>query len=253
MVEKAAYGGNDITTDPQYDILVDLIERVENLSGGEGGPVDQVYNPESSNAQSGKAVAEAIRIKQNTLVSGLNIKTINGESILCDGYGDTNIEISIPKDGSGENGATFTPNVSADGVISWTNDKGLSNPAPVNIKGKDGYTPMKGKDYNDGDDGYSPTVAVSKSGKVTTINITDKNGKKTATINDGEDGTSVTVKSVTESTSDGGSNIVTFSDGKTVTIKNGSKGDPYTLTNADKQAIVNAVLESFTDVSEVAL
>jgi hypothetical protein len=32
------------------------------------------------------------------------------------------------------------------------------------------------------------------------------------------------VKSVSESTADGGSNIVTFSDGKTLTIKNGSKG-----------------------------
>lgn len=40
----------------------------------------------------------------------------------------------------------------------------------------------------------------------------------------GADGTSVTVSSVSESTADGGSNVVTFSDGKTVTIKNGSKG-----------------------------
>lgn len=42
--------------------------------------------------------------------------------------------------GSGENGATFTPSVSAEGVISWTNDKGLPNPAPVNIKGPQGPT-----------------------------------------------------------------------------------------------------------------
>lgn len=40
----------------------------------------------------------------------------------------------------------------------------------------------------------------------------------------GKDGNSVTVANVTESTADGGSNIVTFSDGKTVTIKNGTKG-----------------------------
>lgn len=40
----------------------------------------------------------------------------------------------------------------------------------------------------------------------------------------GKDGTSVTVSKVDESTADGGSNVVTFSDGKTVTIKNGSKG-----------------------------
>lgn len=78
-----------------------------------------------------------------------------------------------------------------------------------------------------GEDGASPTVSVSKSGTVTTVEITDVNGTKTATINDGtngEDGTSVTVQSVSESTADGGSNVVTFSDGKTITIKNGSKG-----------------------------
>ena len=34
--------------------------------------------------------------------------------------------------GSAQNGATFVPHVSADGVISWTNDKGLENPSPVN-------------------------------------------------------------------------------------------------------------------------
>ena len=40
----------------------------------------------------------------------------------------------------GDNGATFTPSVSTSGVISWTNDKGLSNPAAVNIKGPKGDT-----------------------------------------------------------------------------------------------------------------
>ena len=41
---------------------------------------------------------------------------------------------------------------------------------------------------------------------------------------DGKDGTSVTVTSVSESTEDGGDNVVTFSDGKTLTIKNGKAG-----------------------------
>lgn len=39
---------------------------------------------------------------------------------------------------AGESGATFTPSVSEGGELSWTNDKGLPNPEPVNIKGKDG-------------------------------------------------------------------------------------------------------------------
>lgn len=35
-------------------------------------------------------------------------------------------------------GATFTPAVSQQGVLSWTNDKGLVNPASVNVKGDKG-------------------------------------------------------------------------------------------------------------------
>lgn len=41
---------------------------------------------------------------------------------------------------------------------------------------------------------------------------------------DGKDGTSVTVANVSESAEDGGSNVVTFSDGKKLTVKNGTKG-----------------------------
>lgn len=40
--------------------------------------------------------------------------------------------------GTGEPGATFTPIVSDAGVISWTNNGGLPNPSPVNIKGPQG-------------------------------------------------------------------------------------------------------------------
>lgn len=84
-----------------------------------------------------------------------------------------------------------------------------------------------------GEDGFSPVVSASKSGTVTTITITDKNGTKTATIKDGadgkdgsngQDGTSVTITSVSGSSVDGANNYVTFSDGTTLTVKNGSKG-----------------------------
>lgn len=36
---------------------------------------------------------------------------------------------------AGKNGTTFTPAVSQDGVLSWTNDGGLANPEEVSIKG----------------------------------------------------------------------------------------------------------------------
>lgn len=41
---------------------------------------------------------------------------------------------------------------------------------------------------------------------------------------DGKDGASITVTNVSQSSADGGSNVVTFSDGMTLTVKNGSKG-----------------------------
>jgi hypothetical protein len=87
-----------------------------------------------------------------------------------------------------------------------------------------------------GEDGYSPVATVKETTDGAVITITDKNGTTSATITngtdgkdgtngkDGQDGTSVTVSNVAESTEDGGSNVVTFSDGKTITIKNGSKG-----------------------------
>lgn len=46
-----------------------------------------------------------------------------------------------------------------------------------------------------GDDGFSPTVTSSKSGKTTTLTITDVNGTSTATILDGEDGPTYTAGS----------------------------------------------------------
>lgn len=46
----------------------------------------------------------------------------------------------------GVSGATFIPAVSSDGVISWTNDRGLPNPEPVNIMGPQGNpTTVNGK------------------------------------------------------------------------------------------------------------
>lgn len=38
--------------------------------------------------------------------------------------------------GTGKDGVTFTPSVSEEGILSWTNDGDLPNPDPVNIKGE---------------------------------------------------------------------------------------------------------------------
>ena len=61
-------------------------------------------------------------------------------------------------------GVTFTPTVSADGVISWTNDGGLENPEPVSIRGPVGPTPNITATATVNDTTGTPAVTVSKSG-----------------------------------------------------------------------------------------
>lgn len=46
--------------------------------------------------------------------------------------------ITAPQGPSGANGVTFTPSVSEAGVLSWTNNGGLTNPSPISIKGPKG-------------------------------------------------------------------------------------------------------------------
>ena len=55
--------------------------------------------------------------------------------------------------------------------------------------GNTGATGAQGVQGVQGEPGYSPTVEISKTGKVTTVTITDENGAHTFTINDGMDGT----------------------------------------------------------------
>ena len=62
----------------------------------------------------------------------------------------------------GQNGATFTPSVSGDGVISWTNDKGLENPAPVNIKGRNGKDAIIDQTYNPTSENAQSGIAVAE-------------------------------------------------------------------------------------------
>lgn len=109
--------------------------------------------------------------------------------------------------------------------------------------GKDGATGSPGKDGADGSpgkDGVTPTIGSNgnwyigdtdtgkpsrgATGATGATGSPGKDGAAGSPGKDGADGTSVTVTSVTESTADGGNNVVKFSDGKSVTIKNGSKG-----------------------------
>lgn len=62
----------------------------------------------------------------------------------------------------------------------------------------------------------------------------------------GPKGTSVTVKSVTQSTEDGGVSIIEFSDGTILLVKNGETGPTYALTDSDRAAIAELVKADLT-------
>lgn len=108
-----------------------------------------------------------------TSASGTSSVDLKGDK------GDTGAQ--GPQGDKGDTGATGPQG--EQGPQGPKGDTGATGPA-----GKDGQPGKDGSAGAPGADGISPTVSVSKSGKVTTISVTDKNGTKTATINDGADG-----------------------------------------------------------------
>lgn len=93
-----------------------------------------------------------------------------------------------------------------------------------------------------GNGGISPEITVQEIENGHRVSVTDIKGTTTFDVMDGErgapgytpvkgidyfdgnDGDSIYVSSVVTSEEDGGENVVTFSDGKTLTVRNGSKG-----------------------------
>lgn len=67
----------------------------------------------------------------------------------------------------GPQGVTFTPSVSAEGVISWTNDGQRENPESVNIRGPQG---VQGETGPTGATGTTFTPAVSSAGVISWTN-----------------------------------------------------------------------------------
>lgn len=94
------------------------------------------------NNSTGKTIRKPIYFRESQYTENVGNNDSENQS-----FGTYNIDMEDPfvvvitGGGSGEqgaDGATFIPYVSEDGIISWTNDKNLENPDPVNIKGNDG-------------------------------------------------------------------------------------------------------------------
>lgn len=100
-------------------------------------------------------------ISEGLEVDGEELKEIYPDII--DQWHDELLEMANAGD---FDGATFTPSVSEDGDLSWTNNKGLANPTTVNIHG------------------ISPTIEVTDIQGGHRITLTDQNGTKTIDVLD---------------------------------------------------------------------
>lgn len=98
-----------------------------------------------------------------------------------------------PQGGQGPQGITFTPNVSEEGVISWTNDGQVNNPDPVNIKGPKGDQGIQGETGPRGEQGTpgiaagfgTPTAVVDSNVGTPSVKVT-ASGPNTAKVFDFE-------------------------------------------------------------------
>lgn len=138
-------------------------------------------------------------------------------------------------------GATFTPSVDDAGNLSWTNDRGRTNPATKNIKG------------------YSPKVIVREITGGKQLVITDYSGSQTVDILHGTDGTNgyspkIIVRDVT-----GGKELVItdYSGSQTVKILNGTNGadgkDGTNGTNGQDGYSPTVTTESVTGGTKVTI
>ena len=101
------------------------------------------YRIAEEQRQANEVTRQANEIERQEYYEEIQEKVNNGDFNGKDGTNGID-----GKDGingiDGENGATFTPSVSSDGDLSWSNDKGLPNPATMNIKGPQGNQGIQG-------------------------------------------------------------------------------------------------------------
>ena len=170
---------SDLTTVAKETLVAAINEAATTGTGGGDGPSDVAWLPEVS----AEGVISWRRSTTTTAPTPQNIKGPQGEQ---GEIGPTGPQGNQGEEGpqgetgpQGPRGYHFTPSVSSDGTLSWTNDGGLSNPATVNIKGPQGEQGIqgiqgedgaKGEDGEKGDKGTTFTPSVSSAGVLSWTN-----------------------------------------------------------------------------------
>ena len=156
--------------------------------------VDQI--PETVQAALAKALENGEMGSQKS--NGIKSAKLNDNYTLTlffdDGTSYTTPAIRGETGASGKDGVSATHNWNGT-TLTVTSASGTSSAdlkGATGAQGIQGVPGAKGDKGDTGPAGVSPTVSFNKSGKETIITVTDVNGTKTATINDGADGKDAT-------------------------------------------------------------
>lgn len=133
--------------DRQGARTVQDLERKYNLGQGSSGPANQ-YNQlsqsfqqyvEDTNKQITEMKDRIANLTDKDTVLGGDVSALEEDvAKLKDEDSKLSDRIQAIEDDPARDGVTFTPSVSEDGTLSWTNDGGLDNPERVNIQGPQG-------------------------------------------------------------------------------------------------------------------
>lgn len=136
--------GQNIPSSNEFLTLVDMVERGEavladltDAKTGFGAQVSglktQLEEHKTENQDAFARISEQV----DTLMRGHEDQD-NALTQLHERLGAVESGSGSGGGSGGADGATFVPSVSEEGVLSWTNNAGLPNPEPVNIRGPQG-------------------------------------------------------------------------------------------------------------------
>jgi hypothetical protein len=123
-VDEVIYDGEGISEDEEADFLCSLISEAKEIQNTEA---------ERVNAETARAISETERKNSET-------ERVISENERAEAERQRE-ESELERKEAEKTRATFIPSITEDGYLSWTNDKGLENPQPVQIK------PVKTVDY----------------------------------------------------------------------------------------------------------
>lgn len=152
-------------------------QRVENFVA-----MESALTTATNKANTATIAAEQSAERANTAAENADVATSNATTATTQATAATKRANDISADLEAKREADYWRGAKGDkGEKGDTGAKGDRGE-----KGDQGERGLQGVQGVKGDDGVSPTVTTSKTGKVTTIEITDANGVHTATVNDGD-------------------------------------------------------------------